>query len=229
MMRYYKPLSTLAVAALCFGGLCVSRPANAQTTLVFDNFDGAITLLRGAGSSISTTLSVANTTTIDRIGVDTNNQSAGNYKFLIFNDANGALLFVSAPKAFGADTGSALNEKDSDIFSFTLLAGNVYDIGYIADIAVTNSLDFNATSQNGLTNSNTNSNFEGYASPADSAKGGVDTNLRLYVQDSSVTPEGSSLLLLCGGLLPLGGLGFWRRHTRSQVQSFPIMFRRRSV
>lgn len=130
---------------------------------------------RGIDDACGTNIVVHVTTTISFISVKNALASAGNIKFLIFN--GGVLVYSSAPKAFPA---SGDSWKESDPLSFTLQAGQTYDITGISDTA--GSWDYDTVVENTAAISSTimNPNVSGYATPALGTRGGADCGIRLY-------------------------------------------------
>jgi hypothetical protein len=189
---------------------CMMAPAARARAdvLIFDNYSSSVgnydgTTYRDPDDSPGTYISnVSTNTTISEIGVLTNQAAAGNYKFLIADDATGTILFTSAAQAFGADAGDAMTWKVSNPFSFTLLAGHQYDIGYIADTETNVPYAFPGFSytQGGITSSSNNSNFSSFDNPTDAPQSGATTIPLELFGPSSAVPEPGSMALAAVGL-----------------------------
>jgi hypothetical protein len=145
---------------------------------IFDNRDaGPSTVTRVAGSSIGAQINVAANTTITRISVLNQMNSDGNLRFVIFDHPGHNRLLLTNPQPFRADSGPTL--KDSVAFSFTLLAGQSYDIGAIADVQAQWFFGFTTHTQLNLTSISSNPNFSDFNNPSQIGHGGVETNVRL--------------------------------------------------
>lgn len=146
---------------------------------IFDNRDaGPSNVTRVAGSSIGAQINVAANTTITRISVLNQMNADGNLRFVIFDHPAHNRLLLTNPQPFRADSGPTL--KDSVAFSFTLLAGQSYDIGAIADVGAEWFFGFSTThTQLNLTSISSNPNFSDFNNPSQIGHGGVETNVRL--------------------------------------------------
>jgi hypothetical protein len=175
---------------------------------------------REAGDSPLTFISAVSTD-IEITGISVLNrfESAGNLKFLIFDDATGTLLYQSTAKSFGADTDQTW--KSSDDLSFTLLAGHTYDIGAIADTHSLWSYAFEGAtfSQSGITSGPGNANAANFGAPTQAdVGGGLGGDIPLVLGGSiaadppvGAVPESSTWTLIAGGL---AGLVLLDRRTR---------------
>jgi hypothetical protein len=154
-------------------------------------------------------ISVSQTRRITNISVLNRMWSVGQVKFVIFSHPGYTLLFESPPQSFGPDVGQDPTWKMSDDFSFTLLAGNDYHIGYTSNVGRDDVVDEISESQNGITSALQISVIEGFE-PIENIRpfwGGADQGFRLYV------PEPSTLVLLSMGAVgPLAHA--WRRRNR---------------
>ncbi len=155
-----------------------SAPDTSTTgSLIFDSIpsqSGASS--RGSGDACGTQITVHTTTTISRISVKNTLTTSGNVKFLIFNTTS--LVYASAPKAFTITTDSW---KDSDPMSFTLQAGQTYNISGISDV-VSSTWDYDTVIENTAAISSTahNPNVTNYTTPILGSVGGADCGIRLY-------------------------------------------------
>jgi hypothetical protein len=193
-------------ASLAVGCMLVATVQAKADILIFDNYSTNVgqynsVTNRSADFDPGTFVSgVAANTTISEIGVYTNQVSAGEDKFIIADHATGNILFVSTPTTFAADAGGAFSWKVSDPFSFTLLAGQQYDIGFISDTSANVPYafpGFNYT-QSGITSDSNNPNFSSYANPIESPAGATTIPLQLYAP--AAVPEPGSMALAAVGL-----------------------------
>jgi hypothetical protein len=201
----------ITASSLTLLSVLISAPI-ARADIIFDNSAGATgTTFRGPGFDPGTFITlVAVDTFISDFQILNRMNSAGNLKFLIFDDATSALLYSSPAIPFPSDNGS-FTWKTSPTINFTLLAGHKYDIGSIADVAADYPFEFGRGSftQHFITSSDANANFSGFAIPTLSGHAAADIPLRLEV-NAAVVPEPTSLILFGTGSLGLIGCT-WRR------------------
>ncbi len=194
--------------------LLTTIPEQARAGLVFDNYDAPGFLVPyGAASSPVARISVSTTTTITDIAVLDQQTTVGNIKFVIFdiiNSTTSNLVYSSAAKLFGADSGSA-TFKQSDDFSFTLQQGHSYYVGGVSDIAASWSFDGTANTQNGITSVLANGNVGSFTSPVITGTGSFDSTVRLFA-NATVVPEPASIIMV--GMTSLMGLTYARRRCK---------------
>jgi hypothetical protein len=156
----------VAVAGLLLGGAqagdyTLVQPTT-QPSVVFDNLDSFDPMQYGyadgsgpldsPGVGLGIFLAgVVQDTVITNIAVHTNLNSPETLTFFIYDDPTGEVLYTSPPKTFAADAFNQYTYKQSDDFSFKLLAGHQYDIGYEANGVSRISLQASGHTQNGLT------------------------------------------------------------------------------
>ena len=181
--------------------------------LIFDNADLPLsTTFRnspplGVGAYIQIG---ANNVTISQIGINAAPGQNGQLKFLIFADTAGAstagpLLFSDTVNVTASGT---LSYILSDPLSFTLQAGQYYDIGALFNgTSINYSYDLTPDTQNGITSIKQNANFDNFASPIMLSHAFADINIRLYS-----IPEPSGLMLSSMGVGTLA----WRRWKRGR-------------
>ncbi len=179
----------LALAVL-LGGTCT-----AQAGIIFNNFDAdqAYGYANGAGFGVYF-YNVAQNTAITNIQVRTDLDSAQHLTFVIFDDPTGDLLYQSAAKTFAGDTFGQYTYKRSDDFSFTLLAGHQYDIGYEADGVSRISSQETEHTENGLTSSTNPVIFYGGQRERVSQEFNSDYHIILEGPGTLPVPEPASLL-----------------------------------
>jgi hypothetical protein len=160
-----------------------------------------------AGSTVVGRLTVSNAETIGGIGVLNNLENGANLKFFIADATTGAFLYISAPKAFAAETGQNLNltYKVSDGLSFTFLPGTTYAVGSIADDVSYTFIDpFQTNTAVGFTSLSGNLTVSGYAAPVlDAATNCCSVGFELLDAPQAV-PEPGSFIVLAAGVVGLG-------------------------
>ena len=155
----------------CSGGMCIAGP-------IFNSLTGnQSSTSRGAGDSCGTQLSVNQNITIHGIAVSNAMNANGNIKFMVWTHPNHVLVYVSNPKAFSSG-GQAWRQSDS--FNYTLLSGQSYDIGGIADVAATWYFDQTVENKAPFTSASTNPNWSNYANPAQVGHAAADCGIQLF-------------------------------------------------
>ena len=145
---------------------------------IFDNRDASpSSTARAAGSSIGVLINVAANTTITRISVLNQINADGNLRFVIFDHPTHNRLLLTNPQPVRAESAPTL--KDSVAFTFTLLAGQSYDIGAIADVAASWFFDVTPNTQLNITSVSQNANFSDFNNPSQIGHAGADANVRL--------------------------------------------------
>jgi len=201
-------MSGLVALMLCGTG-------TAHAALIFDNRDaGDETVETRLGTFVfAAVVDVDATITINQIGVRFRPESDGDVAFLIFSSlldavGTGDLLFSQVVPVLG-NPGGAIDYLLSGPLSFTLEAGQRYDIGILSNgPALTGTWDFTPNSGSGITSIPRNANFTDFAQPTTGNYSGVDPHIRLYATD---VPEPGSVALLCVGLASLSWMWIRRR------------------
>src|SRR5256885_16051168 len=153
----------------------------ANSVQIFDSRDlsGAGQVSRGAGDSIGALINVATTTTITRISVVNEMTARGNLRFIIFDHPAHNRLLLTNPQPFAADAAGVTTWKDSVAINFTLVGGQSYDVGAIADVSAIWTFDFTADTALNITSVSSNANFFNFNNPSQVGHASVDTHVRL--------------------------------------------------
>jgi hypothetical protein len=182
---------------------------NPADTLVFDLSPTNGITMRSSDSGPGQGVIVSQTTTIAEMAMYLNMPNGGDMKYMIWGNNDTTLLY-SQVITMGASNNPSW--VISNPFSFTLMAGQEYWFGVIAN----NSIDVGyifppvGYSNNGLTaDQNGNSNYSNYLNPQPAGNGAAEIGLRLYTGSGGTVPEPGTLLLLGTGVL--GILGAARR------------------
>jgi hypothetical protein len=159
----------------------VSLEAVANSVQLFDSrdFSGASQTARVAGDSIGALINVAANTTITRISV-LNEMARGNLRFVIFDHSNHNRLLLTNPQPFAADAAGVPTWKDSVAVNFTLVGGQSYDIGAIADVAAGWTFDVTADTALNISGVSNNANFLNFNNPSQVGHASADAHLRLH-------------------------------------------------
>jgi hypothetical protein len=199
----------VAVAAAMF----TAFTAPAFSGVIFDNADPPLsTGTRISGQAAYLHIGDSDIT-ISQIAISVLPYQDGQLKFVIFSDIappgsrTGALLLSdTVDVTFSSDDYMSFTPRYvvSNPISFTLLAGQYYDIGavfnhtfFLGSIAF--GADQVANTQNGITSIVSNQIISNFDSPVTTGHAGADINIRLYSADSTA-PEPASLMLLGLGL-----------------------------
>ena len=160
----------------------ISLEAVVDSVQIFDSrdFSGTGQASRGSGDSIGALINVATNTTITRISVLNEMTARGNLRFVIFDHSNHNRLLLTNPQPFAADAVGVATWKDSVAITFTLVGGQSYDVGAIADVAANWTYDFTADTALNITSVSTNANFLNFNNPSQVGHAGVDTHIRLH-------------------------------------------------
>lgn len=227
----------LVLAAASLAALGPSS-ARAATGLIFDDENAVAAShqapgsgVAGANNGVGATITTAAATPITNFSLLTFQFSAGNLKFLVYDQTTSTFLYQSGPVNFAADTidggGNAnFTFKESPTFNLTLLPTDTYDLGAIADDDHYYAYDYVNSSpgdtatftQNGITGPPKNILFQNYASPTtNGTTGTAEFALQIYNGQDNPVPEASTTVSL-GVLLALGlgGVVVGARKKKSQ-------------
>lgn len=170
----------------------------AQATIVFDTCTppyawGGYSSQDGGVASL---ISVDSNTEITGISILNQMLSQGELKFVIIDEESRDFLYISEPKQFSANTTTTW--KQSDPFSFEMVGGKSYFVGYMRSVSVNEYVDRIQESYNGFTSELSVACLSNYSNPRFShvCFTGVDEAVRLSV------PEPTTIALFAfGGLL----------------------------
>ena len=194
---FFPCLAGLALAALAL--TLAPRPAQAQ---VFSDTLSTNISPRTGDAPLTYFSGVTTDTALTSFSIYNQMVTAGSLKFLIFDDITQDLLYSSAPIAYGAD--AALTWKQSPTFSFTLRAGQSYDIGALANVNANYGYNTSGDlTQNGLTSAQANQNVQTFATPV--LFGHAGGRIPIILNGTQAVPEASPAASL--GLLLALGLG----------------------
>ena len=154
----------------CAGGICTAPQFNTLT-------GQQSTTIRGAGDACGTQLSVNANVVISGIAVNNTMSANGNIKFMIWTHPGHVLVYVSPPKAFAA---GGQGWRRSDLLSYTLQAGQSYDIGGISDVAGTWYFDTMPENTPPFTSTSSNPNWTNYVTPAMGGHAAADCGIQLF-------------------------------------------------
>lgn len=199
----------------------------AAASLLAPNAASAVTLLdlgaptdttvRGDSFGPGQMVSVAVNTTLNSIGFYTASPSGGQIKYVVFDGANDNLLFSITSAAVAGD---ALTLNTSPTFAYNLLSGSSYYFGVISDSEL--NVGFSAVTtftQNGLTASGPNSNYNDFTNPRFANLAGATINLVLTgTQGAGAVPETATWGMMIAGFGMMGAAMRTRR--RSTKVSF---------
>lgn len=192
--------ASLGLAVLTLAALSGAAHAGGP---VFSDTAANSTSFRSGDAPFTFISAVTTDTAITSFAIENQMVTAGNLEFLIFNDATGTLLYNSGAIAYGADAIPTF--KQSPTLAFTLLAGQTYDFGALADVSANYPYFFPGSfTQNGITSKDNNANVENFPAPDVYYHAGARIPLILN-NDSNPVPEASTTVSL--GLLLTLGLG----------------------
>ena len=193
-----------------------------QGSVIFNNADTPQFTTMRSGEGIAAYLQIgASNVSINQIAINIAPSASGQLKFVIFSDVAypgndaGSLLFsdtVNVPASGG------LQYAVSDPLSFTLQAGQYYDIGAIFNGSATFAYDLVGDSMNGITSITRKENIGQFANPILEGHALGDAQIELFASGGATVPEpavGSLVVLILAGFFVWGkikrlGLG-WSR------------------
>lgn len=172
---------------------------------------------RGAGDSTAAHITVSAPYPVTRISTVSEIGSAHNQKFLIYNLTTATMLYVSPPKAFPAD-GSPILKASDPFAAVTLVPGNVYLVGSIADAA--GRWYFNVGSsvtQGPVTSTNSNGNLSNYTTPAAVCCAGARPSLEMVSTPPATIPTMGEWAMILFGLVLAGGTAVYLNRRRLEA------------
>src|SRR5262249_25433516 len=104
----------------------------------------------------------------------------GNLRFVIFDHPGHNRLLLTTPQPFAPDAAGVPTWKDSVPINFSLLAGQSYDVGAIADASANWIFDFTADAALNITSVSQNANFSDFTNPSQVGHASVDAAVRLW-------------------------------------------------
>ena len=184
--------------------LCATTllPGSVQAAdILFDNADSPQFTTTRADQGIAAYLQVgAANVTVSQIAIDAAPATTGQMKFVIFSDGpypgnnSGSLLFSDSVNVTAS---ASLGYVLSDALSFTLQAGQYYDIGAIfSGSSATYAYDLIGDTQGGLSSIPRNQNIGPFANPVPLGHGLGDADIRLYGASTTTVPEPATFSLL---------------------------------
>jgi len=160
----------------------VNLQAIANSVQIFDSTTSypRSTTIRTANDACGAQIQVAADTAITRISVRNRMTAIGNLRFVIFDHPGHTRLLLTPAQPFGADAAGVPTVKDSGPITFTLVAGQNYDIGAISNVAADYDFDSTADTVLNISSLVANSNLSNFNDPVVSSHGGGDCHVRLY-------------------------------------------------
>jgi hypothetical protein len=208
-----RNLMKCIVAGAAFAMATLSSPLLASTLL--DMGAPNFTTVRIAGAGPGQLVNVATNTSLTNIGFYSATPNGGNVKYMIWDGTNSTLLFSIVGTTV---TGSTPTLTFSPDFAFHLLAGSSYYFGIISDSALdvgTINTGAITLTQNGLTATGSNSNYNNFASPAFVGLAGASINLVLLGTQTGAVPEPATWMMM---LIGFGAIGWSVRRGRKSAQ-----------
>lgn len=209
----------LALASLATLG---TPPARAAAGLIFDDENAVAAShqdpgagVANANNGVGATITTTTPTHVTNFALLTFQESAGNLKFLVYDQTTSSFLYQSSAVNFAADTfdgsGNAnFTFKESPTFNLTLLPTDTYALGAIADDSHYYAYDYINSSpgntatrtENGITGPPQNVLFQNFASPSANGTGGT-AEFALQIYNGAPVPEASTIASF-GLMLALG-------------------------
>ena len=148
-----KPSRHRARYAFSFFAILSVSICVARGDILFDSFTPPSNIggFSSPNSGLTIQVSVASDLSITGMAVLNEMLSAGALRFCILDTVQHTFLLLTAPISFAQDLAGNPTWKDSTPFSFTLLGGHEYLIGYLRNVGVNDVGDLTAESRNGVT------------------------------------------------------------------------------
>jgi hypothetical protein len=219
-------MKTATISLAMLASLVLSA-GHAKADPIFDNYTSQsaqyggtqFKLVNGAATYFS---NVAQNTTITGITILNHivalPTSTANLQFLIYDETTSKFVYESALQSFQGDglLGTTPTFKSSAPFSFTLLAGQTYDIGYTSDtsfeVPYATPTELPSYTQGGLTATASDHSFGIInGNPTSTVDTFFSRMLPIQLDGFPVVPVPASVILFGTGMLGVGARRFRRR------------------